>query len=223
MVRRSSYSSFDGDGQRLLTGSQGGNVRVWDLARKVTVVNLAGTGEIRCAAFQPGGDAFATAGETGTARLRESATGRPLGEPLDQKSRVDCLAFRPDGTMIATGSPDGMVRYWCAATGLPIGPPLDHGAPVRALVFSHDGRRLATGGSDAIVHCWEAPSAIDGDVERISCWVRLTTNLEFDEGDAIRRLDGPTGWDLRRRLSDLGGPPPAITRSTSNHPPRRQT
>ncbi len=213
--------SFDRDGRRLLTGCADGKVRLWEVARRVAVVNLASRGEIRCVAFQPDGGAFATAGDIGTARLRESATGRPLGEPLDQKSRVDCLAFRPDGTMIATGSPDGMVRFWCAATGLPIGPPLEHGGSVRALVFSHDGRRLATSGSDPIVRCWEAPSAVEGDVERISCWVRLTTNLEFDEGDAIRPMDGPTGWDLRRRLSDLGGPPPAIARSSSHHAPRR--
>jgi WD40 repeat protein len=212
---------FDHDGQRLLTGTQGGDVCLWDLARRVNIVTLSGGGEIYSVAFQPGGDRFATAGETGTARLRESATGRPLGEPLDLKARVDCLAFRPDGTMIATGSPDGMVRFWCAATSLPMGPPLEHGGAVRAVVFSHDGRRLATGGSDATVRCWEAPMAVEGDVERISCWVRLTTNLEFDEGDAIRRMDGPKGWDLRRRLSDLGGPPPAIARESSHHAPRR--
>jgi WD40 repeat protein len=98
-----------------------------------------------------------------------------------------------------------------------------HGGAVRTLAFSHDGRRLATSGSDATVRCWEAPTPIDGDVERLSCWVRLTTDLEFDEGDAIRRMDGPTSWDLRRRLTDLGGPPPALGRPSSNHAPRRRT
>jgi eukaryotic-like serine/threonine-protein kinase len=213
---------FDADGRRLLTGSRDGNVWLWDLARRATVVTLASQGAIRCVAFQPGGDAFATAGDTGTARLRNSATGRPIGEPLDQASRVDCLAFRPDGTLIATGSPDGMIRFWCGSTGLAIGPPLEHGGSVRSIVFSHDGRRLATSGSDATVRCWEAPNPVEGDVERISAWVRLATNLEFDDGDAIRPMDGPTGWELRRRLSDLGGPPPTVARSSSSHAPRRR-
>jgi WD40 repeat protein len=109
--------------------------------------------------------------------------------------------------MVATGSLDGTVRLWCAATGLPIGPPLAQGGAVRSLVFSQDGRRLATGGSDATVRCWKAPDPVEGDAERVSCWVRITTDLEFDSGDAIRRMDGPTSWDLRRRLTDLGGPP----------------
>jgi hypothetical protein len=78
---------------------------------------------------------------------------------------------------------------------------------VRGLVFSPEGRRLAAAGSDATVRCWQAPNALEGGVERVSCWVRVTTDLEFDAGDAIRRMDGPTSWDLRRRLTDLGGSP----------------
>jgi hypothetical protein len=46
-------------------------------------------------------------------------------------------------------------------------------------------------------------------VERISCWVSVTTELEFDEGDAIRRMDGTTNWERRRRLGELGGPIPS--------------
>ena len=109
--------------------------------------------------------------------------------------------------MIATGSPDGTVRLWCAALGLPIGPPLAQGGAVRALAFSRDGRRLATGGSDALVRCWKVPDPVEGGVEQVSCWVRITTDLEFDEGDAVRRMDGRTSWELRRRLTELGGPP----------------
>jgi WD40 repeat protein/serine/threonine protein kinase len=199
--------AFDPDGGRLLTGSLDGHARLWDLTRRATVVTVAPEGAIRGLAFRPGGGAFAMAGGDGAARLRESTTGRPIGERLDHPSPVDCLAFRPDGTMIATGSQDGTVRLWCASTGLPIGPPLAHGGTVRMLIFSPDGRRLASAGSDPTVRCWTPPDPVEADVERISCWVRVTTELEFDAGDAIRRMDGATSWDLRRRLSELGGPP----------------
>jgi WD40 repeat protein len=201
--------AFDPAGPRLLTGCRDGNARLWDLARRAPAPALAlpHQGEVQCVEFRPGGDVCATAGDDGTARLWDCATGHPIGEPLAHKARVVRLAFRPDGTMVATGSADGTVRLWCAVTGLPIGPPLAHGAAVRSLGFSPDGRRLATIGSDATVRCWAVPNPIEGDIERISGWVRVTTNLEFDAGDAIRRLDGPTSWDLRRRLAELGGPP----------------
>ena len=198
---------FDAGGGQLLTGSQAGEVRLWDVARRVALVTLTHPGAIRCAAFRPGGGAFATVCDDGTARLWESATGRPIGEPLGHNYRVDCLAFRPEGTMVATGSPNGMVRLWCASTGLPIGRPLVQGGAVRSLAFSPDGRRLASGGTDMTVRCWKLPNPVEGNAERVSCWVSVTTDLEFDTGDAIRKMDGAATWDLRRRLSDLGGAP----------------
>jgi eukaryotic-like serine/threonine-protein kinase len=201
------FLEFDAGGERLLTGTQDGTVRLWDIGRRVAIVTLPHHGEIRLVAFRPGGGAFATVCDDGTARLWESATGRPIGEPLGHNSRVDCLALRSDGTMVVTGSPNGMVRLACAVTGLPVGPPLAQGGGVRTLAFSPDGRRLAAGGTDTTVRCWKLPNPVEGNAERVSCWIGVTTDLEFDEGDAIRRMDGATSWDLRRRLSDLGGAP----------------
>jgi WD40 repeat protein len=198
---------FDPLGRWLLAGDIAGHARLWDLARRTLLVDLPHGERIQCAGFRPDGDAFATAGTDGTARLWDGAGGRPIGAPLLHRARVACLAFRPDGTLMATGGADGTVRLWCATTGLPIGPPLAHGGDVRALGFSPDGRRLATAGPDALARCWLAPNPVEGDAARIGCWVRVTTELDFDAGDAVRRLDGPTSWDLRRRLTDLGGPP----------------
>jgi WD40 repeat protein/serine/threonine protein kinase len=203
--------TFGPGGRWLLTGSRDGHARLWDLARRTLAITLPHSGEVRCVAFRPengsAGDAFATAGEDSTARLWDCATGRPIGGPLTHRAQVGCLAFCHDGTMVATGSLDGTVRLWCAATCLSIGPPLAHGGAVRTLVFSPDGRRLASSGSDKTVRCWTVPNPVEGDVERVTTWVRITTDLEFDAGDAIRRLGGPISWDLRRRLGELGGPP----------------
>jgi WD40 repeat protein len=199
--------AFDARGRRLLTGGRDGSTRLWDVARGVELLALTGPGTIRCLAFRPGGDAFATVGDDGTARLWEAATGRPIGERLEHRARVDCLAFRPDGTIVATGAEDGTVRLWCATTGLPIGPPLSFGGAVRQLAFSCDGGRFAAAGTPAVVRCWTAPDPVEADPERVSCWVRVTTSLEFDAGDSIRRMDGPAAWDLRRHLDELGGPP----------------
>jgi WD40 repeat protein len=109
--------------------------------------------------------------------------------------------------MVATGSQDGTVRLWDADTGLAIGPPLEHRGAVHVLAFSPDARRLATAGSDGMVRSWRVPVPIPGDRERITCWVRVLTELDFDEGDAIRPVDQLVLWELRRRLQELGGAP----------------
>ena len=81
--------------------------------------------------------------------------------------------------------------------------------PLDFLPFdSCDGRRLATGGHNATARCWRVAEPVEGTAGRISCRVRVATDPEFDEGGAIRRMDGAASWDLRRRLSELGGNPP---------------
>jgi serine/threonine protein kinase/WD40 repeat protein len=197
----------DGLGEWLLIGNQMGEVRLWNVEGRSCSISLSLGSAIQNAAFQPGGEAFATLCADGTARLWNRATGRPIGEPLQHRSRVDCLAFHPDGTQVATGGEDGAIRLWCAVTGLGVGPPLTHGGTVRTIVFSGDGRRFATLGSDRVVRCWNSPNEVEGDAERISCWVRVSTELDFDAGDAIRRMDSGTSLELRRRLIDLGGAP----------------
>ena len=134
------------------------------------------------------------------------------GRPADRRAdgapgAVECLAFHPDGAIVATGSRDGTARLWDAGTGLAVGPPLEHRGAVHDLAFSPDGRRLATACADALARCWRVPAPISGDPERVACWVRVATEREFDEGDAIRPIDQPALWELRRRLQDLGGPP----------------
>ena len=156
--------AFDGESRRLLTGGPDGAARLWDLPQRSAVVTVVLPTGVRGLAFRPGGGAFATVTDDGAARLWESATGRPIGGPLDHRLGVDCLAFSPDGSTVATGGPDGTVRLWCAGTGLPIGPPLGAGrVGPRALVFSHDGRRLASGGSEGGGPLVARPAPAPGD------------------------------------------------------------
>ena len=205
--------AFDPGGSRLLIGCLDGSARLRDLSGRSAELTLKHPSRVTRVGFRPDGGAFSTASGDGTARLWETATGRPIGEPLLHQGPISSLAFRPDGTIVATGSEDGTVKLWCAMTGLPIGPPLLQKGAVGSLFFSPDGRRLAIRSSDTTVRCWTMPNPIAGDVERIVCWVGVTTELEFDEGDAIRKMDGATNWELRRRLGELGGPVPAHGRS----------
>jgi WD40 repeat protein/serine/threonine protein kinase len=199
--------AFSPDGRKLVTGCLDGRARLWDPNLGTTLAEFPYRTDVGCVDYSPSGRSVALACPDGTARLWDAESGRPIGEPLSHRGRVDCLAFNSSGTIVATGSQDGSVRLWDADTGLPIGPPFAHQGAVRSLVFSPDTRRLATASSDGLVRCWRVPAPIAGDVERISCWVRVTTALEFDDGAAIGRIDQLALWELRRRLQELGGAP----------------
>ena len=121
---------------------------------------------------------------------------RPVGEPLAHRGRVDYLTFNPDGTIVATGSLDGTVRLWDADTGLSLGPPMSHKGAVSRLPsapMAGGWRRLAPTISSAAAR---VPAPVVGDVERISCWLRVATGLEFDDGDAIRPMEQLMVWEL---------------------------
>ena len=47
------------------------------------------------------------------------------------------------------------------------------------------------------------------DVPRLAAWVEAATGLELDERGSIRVLDRTAWQERRRRLEQLGGPPPA--------------
>jgi len=106
-------------------------------------------------AFSPDGKRFATASQDHTARLWDTATGRPLGRPLQHRETVFAVAFSPEGKLVLTGSGDHTAQVWDASTGTPVGPPLIHQNRVLAVAFSPDGQTVLTGSHDGTARIWE--------------------------------------------------------------------
>ena len=74
-------------------------------------------------ALSADGKTALTGSQDKTARLWETATGKPIGPPLQHQDEVVAVALSADGKTALTGSYDKTARLWETATGKPIGPP----------------------------------------------------------------------------------------------------
>ena len=132
------------------------NLAAWEGASPILRAILEHRGRIWHAVFSRDGRAVLTGGLDATARLWDTATGRPIGPPLAHGDKVFSVAFSPDGRRAITGSFDHKARVWDPATGRPAGPTLDHGERVWAVAYAYGGRRVITMGADILTRLWEA-------------------------------------------------------------------
>lgn len=158
---------FDSKGQRLVSASEDGTVRVWDAASGEPVETLEGHEDaVRAIALSPDDRLAASGTRGGSVWIWDLAQGRKLAELGGSHRPITSLCFHPGGERVVSGAADGQVRLWDIASGemrysRSLG---THGAfggmvvEVIALAFSQDGRRLFAGANNGAVKVLDADS-----------------------------------------------------------------
>jgi WD40 repeat protein len=149
------------------------------------------------AAFSADGRLLVTGGDDATARVWDTATGRPTGLVLQHPREVTSVTFSPDGKTILTGAADGVARLWDACTGRLAGPLLRHevrneGQGLVTVAFSPDGKSFVTGCFMDTVQVWETATCRPiGQALRD----RGLPAAFSPDGKAIVSLGSPYLWD----------------------------
>ena len=207
---------FSPDGHTLATGTEAGEIRLWDLTdpRRPRLLGrpLDRGAAVTDLAFHPKGTVLAVADKGDRLQLYDLADPRrprPLGRPLTgEQGHVHAVAFSPDGRTLATGNGDNTVRlYAVSPTGrpTPLGEPLTgHRKTVTDVAFHPDGHTLASAADDRTVRLWDVadPAAarprgepLDGHHDGVTA-VAFSPDghtLASASGDHTVRL-----WDTRR-------------------------
>ena len=102
--------AFSPDGNELLTGSDRGELILWNKKRGGKIISVqAHNQSILSLAFSPDGKRVITGSEDNTAKLWDAKTGRLIMTCKSHKGDVCSVVFSHDGNQILTGSKDNTV------------------------------------------------------------------------------------------------------------------
>jgi len=160
---RSAY--FSPAGNKIVTASEDGTVRLWQIApeelvvarkdikekgstsyRKVKQLSVmhGHTDDVLMARFNPAGDKIVSASSDGTAKIWDVKTGAEIITLSGHTDEINEAVFSPSGEIIATASDDRTVRLWEVATGKMLNVFRGHTDYVSSVQFSPSGREVLT-------------------------------------------------------------------------------
>ncbi|KJZ72271.1 hypothetical protein HIM_08312 [Hirsutella minnesotensis 3608] len=151
--------AFFADGQRLLSASSDGTIKMWDPTTSYCLATLQGSGGwVNSVAVSPGGQLLAGAQYDGIVKIWDAAKSHTCLVALEgHDDSVTSVAFSPDGQRLASASDDKTIRIWDITNSHKcLGVLRGHGHWVRSVAFSPDGLRLASASSDKTVRIWDA-------------------------------------------------------------------
>ena len=141
------------DERRLVTVSQDGTGRVWDVeAGRLEEVCFTHTDHCMSVDATADGAYVATCGEDATIRLWESSG--TLLRILDRAGHAEMCRFSPGGTLLAASCDDGYVHLMLP-DGTPQGLVGPYDVAVKAIAWSPDAAFVAVGAYDSTVRIWD--------------------------------------------------------------------
>ena len=168
MLNEVTVLMFSPDGKKLVSGTTGGKVQMWDPETGVELAPFLAGQEVD---DKEGPNNFTVTFEDQITALAFSSNGALLAVGSQQKIRLlgsskqprlkdaprgtESLAFSPDDTVLIAGLRDGRIELFDMTTGEKITTLNGHTLMVETLAFSPDGKTLVSTGQDGTILVWD--------------------------------------------------------------------
>jgi len=151
------------DGQRIITCSEDGSLRLWERESGAQIGNDWRDDEdeegVCIIALSPNGETVASGGRHGMVKLWNIETRKVVAKWTGHTKLVRAVCWSRDGGRVVTGSSDGTARIWDVESGETVLGPIttSHRQRIDAVAFSPDASNLATGGyNEDAIKIWDA-------------------------------------------------------------------
>lgn len=148
--------AFSIDGKMLASGSEDGNLYLWNVITGEKIKALTeDTENIFSIAFSPDGKTIASGNADNTIQLWDLASGENTATLEGHTDWIFSVAISRDGKKLASGSKDKTIRIWDTTTKKELMPLIGHQNIVWSVAFSPDGKILASGSEDNTIRLWD--------------------------------------------------------------------
>lgn len=149
--------TYSPDGSRVVTASDDGKIKVWDVVSGFCIVTLEGhTSSVTSIQFAKRGQVLFTASLDGTVRAWDLIRYRNFRVFTSvERIQFSCVAVDPSGEIVCAGSTDSFdIHVWSVQTGQLVDQLAGHEGPVSCLSFSQETGTLASASWDRTIRVW---------------------------------------------------------------------
>ncbi len=190
--------TFLPSGDRVLSASGDGTVRLWDLATGETLQVYTGhSSTVNAVVLSPNGREFISVSGDGSARRWDIASGRQLTFVRSLSSGLLSATYNPAGDVVLLGGADGIVYAWNQKATEFEREYTGHQGPVYAL--DHAGDSFVSGSGDTTARQWDTRMGLEerrffGHTDRVFSVSLSPVSPTVLSADAVGRI---SLWDVR--------------------------
>ena len=176
--------SFSHDGSSLVTASNDGTVRIWDISKGKCKKVMRDDGKFMLSAtYSPDDSYIAAASYDKYVRIWSAVSGKLIHKLEGHTDIVTNVSFSPDGGMLASGSEDNTICIWDTNIWECKRVLKGHNRFVLSTAFSPDGLFLVSGSLDGTLRFWETEEGqcvcvLKGHTDRVN-------NVLFHQGGQL--------------------------------------